>query len=168
MKLAIAMTASALAAAVAMVATALILARGGMRAATALQFFIGTSCFGLVDLALGVGDYDRRRAFHWLVACSTFSLLTLWGGASVALVNLVRVVWLDTIISRDPIMRRRSTINIFCLGFAYISSSLTVVDYYGIELASRVLRLIYLCWLLGGMWLVQKSIASDDYAVCDI
>ena len=167
MKLAIAMAASALAAVVAMVATALILARGGMMAATALLFFIETSCYGLIDLALGVGDYDRRRAFQWLVACSTFSLLTLWGGLGVALVRLVRVVWIDMIISRDPVMRRRSTISIFWMGFAYISSCLAVVDYYGIELASRVLRLIYLCWLLGGMYLVQKSIASDDDAVCD-
>ena len=169
MKLAIAMAASALAAAVAMVGTALILARGGMMAATALQFFIETSCYGLVDLALGVGDYDRRRAFQWLVACSTFSLLTLWGGLGVALVKLVRVVWIDTVISRDPVMRRRSTISIFCMGmgFSYISSCLTVFDYYSIELASRVLRLIYLCWLLGGMYLVQKPIASDDDAMCD-
>ena len=167
MKLAIVMAASTLAAAVAMVGTALILARGGMMAATALQFFIETSCYGLVDLVLGVGDYDRRRAFQWLVVCSTFSLLTLWGGLGVAFVKLVRVVWIDAIISRDPVMRRRSTISIFCVGFNYVSSCLTVVDYYGIELASRVLRLIYLCWLLGGLYFIQKSIAGDDGTICD-
>lgn len=64
-------------------------------------------------------------------------------------------------------MRRRSVVCIFCAGFTYLSSCLMIADYYDAGLVGRIVRLFYVGWLVCGVYVVQKFVASDDNQVCD-
>ena len=168
MKLAIALAVSALVVVVAMIATAAIVARGGVKAAIALEFFFGALCFWFVDLSLGADDdHDRRRAFKWFGLSVAVSIVTLQGGLGVAVGKAVLFVGIDVLLSRDPTTRRRSVAYIFAAGFTYLSSCLSIVDYYDAESVGRIVRLIYVGWGVCGLGVVLKFAASDDNQMGD-
>ena len=166
--MAVALSVSTLVTVAAMMGTAAIVARCGMKGAIALQFFLETLCYWFVDLSLCADDdHNRRCAFKWAGLSITVSLATLQGGIGIAIGRALRFVCIDAFLSRDQTTRRRSVAFIFCAGFNYLSCCLSILDYYEAESVGRVMRLFYIGWLVCGMCVVQKFVTSDDDRVCD-
>ena len=144
-----------------MAVVAACLSSGDESAVATALFCLETICYALVDMTIGQ-VVERRRVSHWAFIIAALSMVTALGPIGVAVSKVLRIVCVDSIMSRDPFTRRRTAVAVLTIVMHCLVACIVLVDHYGLGRVGLVLRSIQAVWLIILAYWFVKHVTRDD------